>query len=94
MSAPDHRELSKAQARLEKQVARAEADIAAAETRIRSRDQELADPALYQNFSQWHTLHQEQTRWKQDLDRMTAKWESLSQELEDVRKKLSVRREA
>jgi len=85
----DHRELSKAQARLEKQVARAEADISAAETRIRGRDQELADPLLYQDFSRWHTLHEEQTRWRQELDRMTATWESLSQELEGVKRKLS-----
>ncbi len=90
-SGPDHRELSKAQARLEKQVARAEADIAAAEVRIRGRDQELADPGLYQDFSRWHALHEEQTRWKQELERMTAKWESLSQELEDVKRRLEMR---
>jgi ATP-binding cassette, subfamily F, member 3 len=86
----DRRELSKTQARLEKQVARMESEIAALETRIKSRDQELADPQLYQDFSRWNELHGEQDQWKRELERMTARWESLSGELEDVRQKLAV----
>lgn len=86
----DRRELTKTQARLEKQVARAESEIAALETRIKSRDQELADPQLYQDFSRWNELHLEQDQWKRELDRMTARWESLSGELEEVRQKLAV----
>ena len=51
VSAGDRRDLTKTQARLEKQVARAEAEIAEQETKIKERDQMLADPALYQEFS-------------------------------------------
>lgn len=86
----DRRELNKTQARLEKQVTRAESDIAELEARIKSRDQELADPQLYQDFSRWNELHLEQDQWKKDLERMTARWESLSAELEEIRQKLAV----
>ncbi|WP_447601666.1 ABC-F family ATP-binding cassette domain-containing protein [Nitrospira sp. Nam80] len=89
-SGGDRRELSKTQARLEKQVARAESEIAGLETRIKSRDQELADPQLYQDFSRWNELHLEHDQWKRELDRMTARWESLSGELEEIRQKLAV----
>ncbi|TLY13706.1 MAG: ATP-binding cassette domain-containing protein [Nitrospirae bacterium] len=86
----DRRELSKSLARLEKQVSRAEAEIAELESRIRARDQELADPQLYQNFARWHDLHLEQERWKKDLERLTARWGGLSQELEGIKQKLEV----
>jgi ATP-binding cassette subfamily F protein 3 len=89
-SGGDRRELSKTQARLEKQVARAESEIAGLETRIKSRDQELADAQLYQDFSRWNELHMEHDQWKRELDRMTARWESLSGELEEIRQKLAV----
>nr|MBI3613663.1 ABC-F family ATP-binding cassette domain-containing protein [Nitrospirota bacterium] len=88
--AGERRELSKSQARLEKQVARAEAEVADLETRLKGREQELADPALYKEFARWNDLHQEQDRWKKDLERLTAKWSSLTDELEDVKKKLAV----
>jgi len=86
----DRRELSKSLARLEKQVSRAEAEIAELESRIRARDQELADPVLYQDFARWHDLHLEQERWKKDLERLTARWGALSQELEGIKQKLEV----
>ncbi|WP_447979243.1 ABC-F family ATP-binding cassette domain-containing protein [Candidatus Nitrospira bockiana] len=89
-AAADRRELNKTQARLEKQVARAEGEIADLESRIKQRDQELADPALYEDYDRWHELHLEHSRWKQELDRLTAKWTDLSQELEQVRGRLSV----
>ena len=85
----DRRELSKTQARLEKQVSRAESDVAALETRIKDRDRELADPVLYQNFARWNELHLEQDRWKRDLGRLTAHWEQVAEELENVKKKLA-----
>ena len=85
----ERRELSKSQARLEKQVARAEAEVAELEVRLKSREQELADPELYKEFARWNDLHQEQDRWKKDLERLTAKWSSLTDELEDVKKKLA-----
>jgi ATP-binding cassette subfamily F protein 3 len=88
-AAGDRRDLNKTQARLEKQVARAEAEIAEQETRIKERDQLLADPALYQEFAKWNSLHQEQDNWKKDLERMTARWESLSSELAEVRQRLA-----
>jgi ATP-binding cassette subfamily F protein 3 len=84
----DRRELSKAQARLEKQVARAEAEITELEARIAARDQELADPVLYQDFARWHELHAEQERWRKDLDGLTGRWSEMSQELESVKKSL------
>jgi ATP-binding cassette subfamily F protein 3 len=87
--AGERRDLMKTQARLEKQVNRAEAEIADLEGKVKTRDQELADPVLYQDFARWNDLHQEQERWKKDLDRMTARWESLSGELEEVRGKLA-----
>lgn len=86
----ERRELGKTQSRLEKQVARAENDIAGLEARIKSRDQELADPKLYQDFSRWNDLHLEQDQWKRELDRLTARWESLSRELEEIKQKLTV----
>jgi ATP-binding cassette, subfamily F, member 3 len=89
-SAGDRRDLNKAQARLEKQVARAEAEIAEYETKIKARDLELADPALYKNEStKWSTLHLEHDGWKKDLARLTARWETLSAELEEVKQKLT-----
>jgi len=33
-------------------------------------------------------LHKEQEAWKKDLDRLTARWSDLSQELELVKQKL------
>lgn len=87
-SAGDRRDLTKTHARLEKQVARAEAEIADLESKIKAREIELADPMLYQNFGKWNTLHQEQESWKQDLERLTARWESQSAELEGVKHKL------
>ena len=89
-SAGDRRDLNKTQARLEKQVARAEAEIAEYETKIKARDLELADPALYKNEStKWSALHLEHDGWKKDLARLTARWETLSAELEDVKQKLT-----
>jgi len=86
----NRRELTKTQTRLEKQVTRSETDIASLETRIKSRDQELADPQLYQDFARWHELQREQDQWKKELERMTARWEWLSGELEEIRQKLTV----
>jgi ATP-binding cassette subfamily F protein 3 len=89
-SAGDRRDLNKTQARLEKQVARAEAEIAEYETKIKARDLELADPALYQDEStKWSTLHLEHDGWKKDLARLTTRWETLSAELEEVKQKLT-----
>src|SRR2546427_7108181 len=89
-SAGDRRDLNKTQARLEKQVARAEAEIAEYETKIKVRDLELADPALYKDeFTKWSVLHLEHDGWKKDLARLTDRWETLSAELEDVKQKLS-----
>ncbi len=89
-SAGDRRDLNKTQARLEKQVARAEAEIAEYETKIKARDLELADPALYKDEStKWSTLHLEHDGWKKDLARLTTRWETLSAELEDVKQKLT-----
>ena len=82
------RELTKAQARLEKQVARAEEEIAELESRLRAREQDLANPALYQEFGRWNELHAEQERWKKELDGLTARWADLAKELEGVRQKL------
>jgi ATP-binding cassette subfamily F protein 3 len=83
------RELGKTQTRLEKQITRAEAEIADQERRIKERDTQLADPTLYQNYTRWSELHEEQTRWKAVLEHLTAKWESASKELEDVRRELA-----
>jgi ATP-binding cassette subfamily F protein 3 len=88
-SAGNRREWSKTQARLEKQITRAEGEIVEMESKIKARDQELADPQLYQEFTRWHDLHQEQERWKHELERITARWESLSKELEEVKQNLA-----
>jgi len=88
-SKPDRRELSKSESRLQKQVERLESDVASLESRIKSRDVDLADPILYQDFGRWHELHLEQERWKSELERLTARWSDLSQELEKVRQKLA-----
>ena len=86
--AVERREWTKKLARLEKQVARAETEIAELESRLKARDQELAEAGLYQDYGRWYTLHQEQERWKKDLERLTSRWGDLSQELETVRKRL------
>ncbi|HEV8326739.1 MAG TPA: ABC-F family ATP-binding cassette domain-containing protein [Nitrospiraceae bacterium] len=89
-SAGNRRDLNKTQARLEKQVARAETEIAEYETKIKGRDLELADPALYKDEStKWSVLHLELDGWKKDLVRLTARWETLSAELEDVKQRLT-----
>jgi ATP-binding cassette subfamily F protein 3 len=89
-SAGDRRDLNKTQARLEKQVARAEAEIAEYETKIKARDLELANPALYKDEStKWSALHLEQDGWKNELVRLTARWEMLSAELDGVKQKLT-----
>ena len=88
-SSGDRRDLNKTQARLEKQVVRAEAEVSEHETRIRARDLELADPALYKDFAKWNALHLEHDGWKKDLERLTARWESLSAELDEVKQKLA-----
>jgi len=89
-SAGDRRDLNKTQARLEKQVTRAETEIAEYETKIKARDLELADPALYKDEStKWSALHLEHEGWKTELARLTARWETLSAELEDVKQKLT-----
>ena len=87
-AAADRRDMSKAQARLEKQIARAESEIVELESRMKTRDQELANPAIYEKQDQWHALHLEQGRWKSELDRLTARWSALSEELEAVKQKL------
>ncbi len=84
----ERRELSKSQTRLEKHVSRTEGEISELEARIRARDQELADPDLYQEFARWNELHLDQERWKTELERLTARWADLSEELRDVKKKL------
>jgi ATP-binding cassette subfamily F protein 3 len=89
-SAGDRRDLNKTQARLEKQIARAEAEIAEYETKIKARYLELADPALYKDEStKWSALQLEHDEWKKELARLTARWETLSAELEDVKQKLT-----
>jgi len=89
-SAGDRRDLNKTQARLEKQVARAEAEIAEYETKIKARDLELVNPALYKDEStKWSALHLEQDGWKKELVRLTARWETLSAELDGVKQKLT-----
>lgn len=88
----NRRDLTKTQTRLEKQVARLEAEIALLEEKVNAREVELADPALYQDFGKWNLLHQEQEEWKRDLDQLTARWESLAAELEDVKHKLAALR--
>jgi ATP-binding cassette subfamily F protein 3 len=89
-SAGDRRDLNKTLARLEKQVARAEAEIAEYETKIKARDLELANPALYKDEStKWSALHLEQDGWKNELVRLTARWEMLSAELDGVKQKLT-----
>jgi ATP-binding cassette, subfamily F, member 3 len=90
--AGDRRDLTKTQARLEKQVTKAEADIADSETKVKARELELANPKLYEDFGKWTALHQEQQNWKRDLERLTSRWESLSAELEEVKQKLGALR--
>jgi len=87
-AAADRRDMSKAQARLEKQITRAEAEIVELESRLKTRDQELANPAIYDKQDQWHVLHAEQGRWKAELERLTVRWSALSEELETVKQKL------
>ena len=91
-SGRDRRDLTKTHARLEKQVSRAESEIAELENKVKTRETELADPALYKEFGKWNVLHQEQDGWKRDLERLNARWESLSAELEEVKQKLGALR--
>ena len=81
----NRRDMAKKIKRLDKQTAHAEADIAALEGRIKTRAEELAAPALYQDFSRWNTLHQEHERWKHELETLTNRWTALSVELEQLK---------
>ncbi|WP_455379163.1 ATP-binding cassette domain-containing protein [Petrachloros mirabilis] len=87
-SAGDRRDLTKTQARLEKQVTRAESEIAAYEAKIKAQEEALADPALYRDLTKWNGLHDEQEISKKELERLTARWESLSAELAEVKQRL------
>jgi ATP-binding cassette subfamily F protein 3 len=91
-SGGERRDLTKTQARLEKQVSRAEGEIAELEAKVKAREMELADPKLYEEFGKWNGLQEEQDGWKRDLERLTARWESLSAELEEVKQKLGALR--
>jgi len=86
---PSRRDLSKSIARLEKQVTTAEKDIAQLEEQIKVRDVELADPATYQDYSRWNSLHHEREQWGHDLDRLTHKWGDLSAQLEKQQSQIS-----
>ncbi|WP_447969214.1 ABC-F family ATP-binding cassette domain-containing protein [Nitrospira sp. M1] len=85
---PSRRELSKTIARLEKQVRKAEEEITTREERIAQRDKELADPATYQDYSRWNTLHQERDTWGRDLEKLTNRWSDLSTQLETARSQI------
>ena len=85
---PSRRDLSKTVARIEKQVSKAEEEITKLEEQIQQRDKELADPAIYQDYSRWNTLHQEREKWGSDLERLTSKWSDLSTQLETSKHQL------
>ncbi len=87
--APTRRDMTKTINRLDKQVARSEADIADMEARIKTRAEELAAPALYQDFSRWNTLHQEHESWKHELETLTNRWAALSDKLESLKHQLA-----
>jgi len=40
-------------------------------------------------LGRWSELQREQESWKKELERLTARWESLSEELQEVREKLT-----
>ena len=84
------RDISKSVARLEKQVKRIEDEIAELEDTMSKRGEELADPALYQDFSRWTSLFKEQQQWKKDLDLLTHRWSELSSQLEESKQQLSL----
>ncbi len=44
-------------------------------------------PGLYQDFSRWNTLYQEQGDWKKELDILTNRWSELSTHLEELKQK-------
>ena len=83
------RDMTKTIHRLEKQVARSEEDITALEDRIKARTEELATPELYGDFPRWNELHQEQERWKEELDVLTNRWSTLSTELAELKDELA-----
>ena len=85
---PSRRDLSKTVARIEKQVNKAEEEITKMEEQIQQRDQELADPATYQDYGRWNTLHQEREKWGMELERLTTKWSDLSTQLETSKSQL------
>ena len=87
-SKPNFRDLSKSIQRLEKQVARAEEEISTLEGRVEQRSTQLADPQLYQDFTRWNELHQEQETWKRELNVLTNKWTDLSSQLESMKQQL------
>ena len=70
-------------------MARSEEDITALEGRIKARTEELATPALYQDFPRWNELHQEHERWKEELDVLTNRWSTLSTELAELKDQLA-----
>ncbi len=86
---PTRRDMAKTVNRLDKQVAGMEREIAAQEARLKTRADELADPALYQDFPRWNALHQEHERWKRDLDVLTNRWAAMAAELEALKHQLA-----
>ncbi len=86
---PNRRTMTKTMNRLEKQTARSEEAIAAMEARLKARAEELAAPALYEDFPLWNALHQEHERWKHELETLTNRWAALAAELEALKHELA-----
>src|SRR5436309_6865275 len=82
------RDLTKTLARVERQIARLEAEIAQADNRLKARDKELADGALYQDPLRWRALNKERESWIATQAGRTSQWATLCEEAEDMRAQL------
>ena len=68
---------------LEQRLGRAEEEISRVEGEIRSLEERMGDPALYQNPEEARRVADEHRQRQDDLDRLYEEWEELSQAVEE-----------
>ena len=68
---------------LEQRLGRAEEEISRVEGEIRSLEERMGDPALYQNPEEARRVADEHRQRQDDLDRLYEEWEELSRAVEE-----------
>lgn len=81
-SSPD-KEAQRKEQKLKKELDQLEADILKKETAIKELESQMADPDVFGDHEKLMDFQQKYDQKKQQLDELTAKWESLAEEILD-----------